>query len=162
MEKMGIEDNKATIRRIFESMTYSIALGVIVLAASVLIAYEFLLAERLSEDVQWLLLEIDFFVSFLFLIDYAVGLWLAMKKKNYIFSWAGALNLLSSVPFPQGTLQFLRVLKLLRASRGIRIAMQGQSLYLRHKQHKKKVTQKFTADGLVEHNAGTLHVENEP
>ena len=159
---MGIEDNKATIRRIFDSMTYSIVLGVIVLVASVLIAYEFLFAERLSEDAQWLLLEIDFFVSFLFLIDYAVGLWLARKKKKYVFSWAGALNLLSSVPFPQGTLQFLRVLKLLRASRGIRIAMQGQSLYLRHKKQKQKITREFTADGLAEHNAGTLHVENEP
>ena len=143
-------------KRAYESTAYSVTLIVLILIAGVFLALEFLILREPSEDFLALALDVDLAVSLLFLTDYAIGLWLAEHRRRYIFSGAGILNLISSLPFPQGALQGLRFLKFsralrglraARAVRGVRVVMQGESLVLRKRG---RASRSARTDGRIE------------
>ncbi len=124
-------DTKKRIRNLFYGKTReSVVFNRFLLAVNVVAIFLFLLEPVFPEDVKVRIIEIFFGV--LFLIEYIVRLWIAVRKTGFIF---GPINLLDLIvitslfaPFLMGDLAFLRVIRSLRILRTYRllIALKGK------------------------------------
>ena len=63
-------------------------------------------------------------VSFEFLIEYIIRIWIAPKKLSYIVSFYGIIDFVTLLPFFMTGFKFLRVLKVLRILRFLRLLEQ--------------------------------------
>ncbi|HEY0744669.1 MAG TPA: ion transporter [Chryseosolibacter sp.] len=136
---------------IFEADTREGRLFNVVLLVSILASIAIILLESvpaIREDYGLTLRIIEWFFTILFTIEYLARLWTVKKKKRYIFSFFGLIDLLSILPsyiglFVTGTqsLMVIRSLRLLRIFRIFKLSRyvgEGQNLAraLKASQHK--------------------------
>jgi voltage-gated potassium channel len=96
--------------------------------------------KTIHDRFKWILLSLEWFFTFLFTFEYIIRIIISPRKKKYIFSFYGVIDLLSIIPtylslIFAGT-QFLIIIRILRLFRVFRILklvrFTSASIYLIH------------------------------
>src|SRR5918993_734349 len=129
-----------------EGKTYDIALLICIIASVIVVALESI--STLSIQFDRGLYIVEWFFTIIFTIDYVARLWIVKRKRKYIFSFFGIIDLLSIVPTYLGlflvgaqSLMVIRSIRLLRIFRIFKLSRyvgEGQNLAqaLRSSRHK--------------------------
>jgi voltage-gated potassium channel len=114
--------------------------------------------KSIHERYRWLLLSLEWFFTFLFTIEYIIRIIISPRRKKYIFSFYGVIDLLSIIPtylslIFAGT-QFLIIIRILRLFRVFRILklvrFTSASIYLIHAlQHSREKIMVFFGSVLI-------------
>jgi|SRR3989338_3024352 len=119
---LGTPELKARVSRIQETIWYSILILLLATIAGGLVIYELTHRGELSEEFLARSEGIDFAIGLVFMTDFLLTIWIVPKKLVYLFSLSGFLNFLSSFPLEENG---YRLLRLLRFTRGVRMAQAG-------------------------------------
>ena len=129
-----------------EGKTYDIVLLICIIASVIVVALESI--STLSIQFDRGLYIVEWFFTIIFTIDYVARLWIVKRKRKYIFSFFGIIDLLSIVPTYLGlflvgaqSLMVIRSIRLLRIFRIFKLSRyvgEGQNLAqaLRSSRHK--------------------------
>jgi voltage-gated potassium channel len=137
---------------IFESdtragKTYSILLLICILASVVVVSLESV--STLPVTFEHWLFALEWFFTIIFTVDYILRIYVAPKKRRYIFSFFGIIDLLSIVPTYLGlfylgaqSLMVIRSIRLLRIFRIFKLSRyvgEGQKLSMALKSSRHKI-----------------------
>ena len=108
---------KDQIRRVKENLWADFVIILLAMISVGLLVFE-LSADLLAEQVA-LIRALDLLISFIFLADFAAGLWLAEDRwRHFRRNWP---DLLASIPISEGLFRSLRMLRLIRLVRVVRV-----------------------------------------
>src|SRR5687768_2302877 len=126
--------------------TYDVVLLFCIVASVIVVALESISTLPIQFD-KWLFI-LEWFFTIIFTIDYIARLWIVDRKRRYIFSFFGIIDLLSILPTYLGlflvgaqSLMVIRSIRLLRIFRIFKLSRyvgEGQNLAqaLRSSRHK--------------------------
>ena len=116
--------------------TYDIVLLICIVASVIVVALESISTLPIPFD-RWLYI-LEWFFTIIFTIDYIARLWIVKRKRQYIFSFFGIIDLLSILPtylglFLVGAQSFMvirsiRLLRIFRIFKLTRYVGEGQNL----------------------------------
>jgi hypothetical protein len=129
---------KRKLQKFQDNIWYSVFMLVAVAVAAVLVIYELAHKHSISPGLLKLSQDIDFYISFMFMLDFLITLYIVPQKLKYIFSFDGFMNFITAYPFNNATYRALRVLRFTRVIRGIQAALQGEQVVVAHQEAKKR------------------------
>ncbi|MEZ6058638.1 MAG: ion transporter [Planctomycetaceae bacterium] len=134
-----------------------------------LIAYSIETLPDLSESTKVWLHRFEIFSVAVFLVEYALRIYAAPRKRDYIFSFFGIIDLIAILPFLFGTnvdLRSARTFRLLRLFRLLKMARYNAAIRRFHRAlsiAKEEITLFLAATAILLYLAavGIYHFENE-
>ena len=116
--------------------TYDIVLLICIVASVIVVALESISTLPIQFD-RWLYI-LEWFFTIIFTIDYIARLWIVKRKRQYIFSFFGIIDLLSILPTYLGlflvgaqslmVIRSIRLLRIFRIFKLTRYVGEGQNL----------------------------------
>ncbi len=154
---------------IFEADTFwgkAFDVGLLMAIAVSIITVSLESVQSLDEAYHDLFYTIEWVVTILFTIEYAIRLWIAPRKRAYVFSFFGMIDLLSTLPtylgliltgaHPLIVLRSFRLLRIFRIFKLARFVGEASQLYKALKASRAKIIVFITAVSIIVIIMGTI------
>lgn len=113
------------IQRLHNKIWYQLFMAVLAFASGGMLAYEFY-GSGVSEEAKNIMNDLDLGIAYIFLTDFAAGLYSSQKRYEHLKkNW---LDLASSIPISSGMARTLRIVRFARLIRLLRAGSVGLNI----------------------------------